>query len=286
MSDTNSRDFVQSFYWESLPLRGARCRVDGIFQRVLRDVQLPPSVRQLLGEIMVGLALLSSTQKHFERLILQAQSQGNLQLLVAEFLAGGGMRAYARWRGDDESVDLAALPEALLALTVDMGLDRDRYQGLIQLRQTLTQSLEAYFLESVQAPAYFRLLVDAEQRIAGGYFLQRLPGVLTEEEWQTATGFLAVGSDRSLLLARPEQFLPEIFPSVGVRLRTPEPLQFQCSCTRERVERMLLALGEKEVEETLAAEGSIQVTCEYCQTVYRLDAGEVAALFAAGKALH
>ncbi|MEY2340517.1 Hsp33 family molecular chaperone HslO [Acidithiobacillus sp. IBUN Pt1247-S3] len=285
MSEENT-DFLQSFYWESLPLRGARCRVDTIFQRVVRDLSGPSELRQLLGEILVGLALISSTQKHFERLILQAQSQGSLQLLVAEMMASGGMRAYARWRGEEESLDLAALPEALLALTADMGMDRDRYQGLIQLRNTLTQSLEAYFAESVQSPAWFRLVVDSEQGLAGGYFLQRLPGILTPEEWETATSFLAVGSDRSLLLARPEQFLPEIFPSVGVRLRDPEALHFQCSCSRERVERMLVALGELEVEETLAAEGQVEVTCEYCQKVYRLDAAAVAALFASGKALH
>lgn len=283
---SDSADFLQSFYWESLPLRGTRCRVDGIFARVIQGLEGPAELRQLIGEILVGLALISSTQKHFERLILQAQSQGSLQLLVAEMMAGGGMRAYARWRGADENLDLAALPEALLALTVDMGMDRDRYQGLIQLRNTLTESLQAYFTESVQAPAYFRLLVDAASGVAGGYFLQRLPGVLTAEEWEIATGFFAVGSDQSLLQARPEQFLPEIFPSVGVRLRDAQGLRFQCSCSQERVERMLVALGEKEVEETLAAEGKVQVTCEYCQKVYLLDSTDVAALFAPGKSLH
>ena len=281
-----STDFLQSFYWESLPLRGARCRVDAIFRRVTQDLPGPPELRQLLGEILVGLALISSTQKHYERLILQAQSQGNLQLLVAEMMAGGAMRAYARWRGEDATLDLAALPEALLALTVDMGMDRDRYQSLIELRQTLTQSLAAYFAESVQSPAWFRLLVNVEEGIAGGYFLQRLPGILTQAEWETATAFLAVGADRSLLIARPEQFLPEIFPGVGVRLRDREPLSFRCSCSQERVERMLVSLGEAEVEETLATEGEIQVTCEYCQKLYRLDAAAVAALFAPGKSLH
>ena len=49
---------------------------------------------------------------------------------------------------------------------------------------------------------------------------------------------------------------------------------------------MLVSLGEAEVEETLATEGEIQVTCEYCQKLYRLDAAAVAALFAPGKSLH
>ncbi len=280
-------DFSQSFYWETLPLRGARCRVDGIYGRVLQHFSGPPELAHLLGEVIVGLSLLATTQKHYERLILQAQSQGALRLMVAEMVRGGGMRAYARWETSEGiTMDLARLPETLLALTVDPGMDRDQYQGLIRLRSTLTESLQAYFTESVQSPAYFRLLVDVEQGIAGGYFLQRLPGILSDFEWDVATGFLAVGSDQSLLAARPEQFLPEIFPEVGVRLRTPEPLHFQCSCSRDRVERMLVALGMDEVEETLRQEGEVKVTCEYCQAVYRLDASDIALLFAPGEARH
>ncbi|MGC8467835.1 MAG: Hsp33 family molecular chaperone HslO, partial [Acidithiobacillus sp.] len=121
---------------------------------------------------------------------------------------------------------------------------------------------------------------------AGGYFLQRLPGILSMEEWRVATQFFAVGSDRSLMLARPEQFLPEIFPGVGLRLQKQQALHFQCSCSRERVENMLLALGEAEVMATLQQEGAILVTCEYCQQSYRLGEAEVAALFGQEAARH
>ncbi len=287
MNEQTTTDYLQSFYWERLPLRGARCRVDGIFRRVLRDLTLPPELAKLLGEILVGLALLSTTQKHYVRLILQAQSEGFLRLLTAELQQGGGMRAYLRWQEEEtEILALDRLRQGILALTVDLGLDRDRYQGLIELRETLTASLIAYFTESVQSPAYFRFVIDLHRGIAGGYFLQRLPGILATEDWQTALQFFAVGSDQSLLMANPEQFLPEIFPEEGVRLRFPEPLHFECSCSLERVERMLLALGETEVRQTLDQEGEIKVTCEFCQAVYRLDEAAVASLFAPAGPFH
>ncbi len=279
-------DFVQGFYWETLPLRGARCRLDGILAELRRRFSPPDALLKLMAEAVVGLVLLSSTQKQYERLTLQAQSSGDLRLLVADMFQGGGLRAYAHWLGGDGRVDLVDLPDALLAVTVDPGLDRDRYQGLIRLRRSLTASLEAYFGESVQSPAYFRIVVDVEAGMAGGYFLQRLPGILSAEEWRVATGFLAVGSDRSLLLAQPEQFLPEIFPGVGLRLQRQQDLHFQCSCSLERVENMLLALGEAEVMATLEQEGAILVTCEYCQQSYRLGEAEVAALFGQEKARH
>ncbi|PKY10004.1 molecular chaperone Hsp33 [Acidithiobacillus marinus] len=278
-------DFSQSFYWETLPLRGARCRLDAIYARVLRDFQGQAEVAQLLGEVLVGLALLATTQKNYERLIIQAQSKGPLKLLVAEMTAAGGMRAYGSWE-EGVSVDLSQLPDALLAITIDMGMDRDRYQGLVELRDSLTLSLNAYFAESVQSPAYFRLVADPSLQQAGGYFLQRLPGVLAEEDWELATQFIAVGSDQSLLKAHPQQFLPEIFPDSAVRLHEPQALSFACSCSREKVERMLISLGSAEAEDTLRSEGAIVVTCEYCQEVYRFDEADVALLFAPEHALH
>ena len=279
-------NFVQGFYWETLPLRGARCRVDGILAELRQRFSPTDTLLKLMAEAVVGLVLMSSTQKQYERLTLQAQSSGDLRLLVADMFQGGGLRAYAHWLGGDGDVDLRELPDALLAVTVDPGLDRDRYQGLVRLRHSLTASLEAYFGESVQAPAYFRIVVDIEEGVAGGYFLQRLPGILSVEEWRVATQFFAVGSDRSLMLARPEQFLPEIFPGVGLRLQKQQALHFQCSCSRERVENMLLALGEAEVMATLEQEGAILVTCEYCQQSYRLGEAEVAALFGQEAARH
>ncbi|WP_414039537.1 Hsp33 family molecular chaperone HslO [Acidithiobacillus sp. M4-SHS-6] len=278
-------DFSQSFYWEILPLRGACCRLDAIYTRVLRGFQGHAEVAQLLGEVLVGLALLATTQKNYERLIIQAQSKGPLKLLVAEMTAAGGMRAYGNWE-EGVSVDLSRLPEALLAITVDMGMDRDRYQGLVELRDSLALSLNAYFAESVQSPAYFRLVADPERQQAGGYFLQRLPGVLADEDWELAKQFIAVGSDQSLLQAHPEQFLPEIFPDSAVRLRAPQALSFACSCSREKVERMLISLGSAEAEDTLRSEGAIVVTCEYCQEVYRFDEADVALLFAPAHLLH
>jgi len=283
---SDQQDFVQGFYWETLPLRGARCRLDGILAELRQRFAPPDALLKLMAEAVVGLVLLSTTQKQYERLTLQAQSTGDLRLLVADMFREGGLRAYAHWLGGDGALDLRELPDALLAVTVDPGLDRDRYQGLIRLRHSLPASLEAYFGESIQAPAYFRIVVDVEEGIAGGYFLQRLPGILSAEEWRVATQFLAVGSDRSLLLAQPERFLPEIFPEVGLRLQRPQALHFQCSCSRERVESMLLALGESEVMATLEQEGAILVTCEYCQQVYRLDESEVAALFGREAARH
>ncbi len=271
-------DFSQRFHWETLPVRGALCRLDETYGRVLRDFQGPPTVARLLGEILAGTALLATTQDSYERLIVQAQSQGALRLLVAEISQAGGLRAYARWQ-EGEPVDLATLPDALLAITVDPGLDRERYQGLVTLRDTVAESLNAYFAESEQSPAFFRLMADPQSRQAAGYFVQRLPGAMEAADWQLLTQFFAVGPDAALFNMAPEDLLPQAFPGESVRLFPPQALRFSCSCSRQRVADMLRALGQEEVEETLAEQGVISVTCEYCRESYRFEASDVAMLF-------
>jgi len=66
-----------------------------------------------------------------------------------------------------------------------------------------------------------------------------------------------------------------------------EPLQgetaprFACSCSRERVGRMIVSLGREEVESILAERHDIEVGCEFCGVQYRFDPVDAAQLFTA-----
>ena len=73
-----------------------------------------------------------------------------------------------------------------------------------------------------------------------------------------------------------------------------KPVFFRCRCSRERVENMLRALGQAEVDSIIDEFGQVEVRCEFCGRSYRLDAVDAAALFAspgrsspgAGRAVH
>jgi molecular chaperone Hsp33 len=60
-------------------------------------------------------------------------------------------------------------------------------------------------------------------------------------------------------------------------------LGFGCSCSRERVERVLVSLGEEESRAALDAEGQVVVRCEFCGADYRFDGTALAGLFADGR---
>ena len=59
-----------------------------------------------------------------------------------------------------------------------------------------------------------------------------------------------------------------------------KPLRFACSCSRERVESMLVSLGEVEARAAAEAAGGVAlIRCEFCGQSYRFDAEEIASLF-------
>jgi molecular chaperone Hsp33 len=55
--------------------------------------------------------------------------------------------------------------------------------------------------------------------------------------------------------------------------------RFQCSCSRERVGKMIVGLGRAEAEEIIAERGDIEVGCEFCGLQYRFDPVDAAQLF-------
>ena len=64
-----------------------------------------------------------------------------------------------------------------------------------------------------------------------------------------------------------------------------DPLQgesgprFACTCSRERVGRMIVGLGREEAESILAERDDIEVGCEFCGVQYRFDPVDAALLF-------
>jgi molecular chaperone Hsp33 len=59
-----------------------------------------------------------------------------------------------------------------------------------------------------------------------------------------------------------------------------QPVQFACSCTREKVAGVLRMLGRAEIESILSEQEAVTVNCEYCDKTYRFDAVDAAAALA------
>ena len=120
----------------------------------------------------------------------------------------------------------------------------------------------------------------------------RIEGAGVPEPWAHQVEFADVilvskidlisGAEREELLALPPaEVVHRLFHEEAPQLVGDKPLRFACSCSRERVEGMLVSLGREEADAAVdAGGGTASVLCEFCGQGYTFDAPQIATLFA------
>jgi len=279
-------DYRAKFLFETLAVRGEIVRLETTVGTVLSKHDYPPPLQNLLGEALVAAALLAGTLKFEGLLMLQAKGSGPLTLLMAECSHDGKLRAIAHAEGAVADAPLVSLLGALdgsghLAITIDPA-NGQRYQGIVPLDGlSLGECIEHYFSQSEQLST--RLWLVAGEGRAAGILLQELPGTEgirpDDDAWNRLCRLTDTLTASELLTLPPETLLLRLFHQEDVRLYDAEPLQFACSCSRERTLRALASLGAPELRSILAEQGHIEVTCEFCNEQRLFHAADIDALF-------
>jgi len=275
MSDT---DALHRFLFDGTEVRGELVHLDASWRAVLGRHPYPDTVRGPLGESLAATVLLTGTLKFDGALILQVQGEGPLRTLVAQATHAGTLRGLARWEGEVPAGDLAQVfGQGRLVLTLEPA-EGERYQGIVPLLGTdLADALETYFRTSEQLGTRLGLAAGPER--AAGLLLQRLPGGDgDDDDWSRITTLADTLTPAELTGLPVETLLHRLFHEEALRLFEPEPMAFRCTCSRVRIEDTLRALGQAEVEATLAEQDLVEVSCEFCNRVYRwdrVDAGQI-----------
>ena len=289
-------DLVLPFQAEQADVLGRLVKLGPTVDTILSRHDYPEPVSRLLGEAVALTALLGASLKAQGKLILQATTDGPVDLLVADYQVPGELRGYARFdterlaklEGDD---DAALLGHGHLAMTIDRGVDTERYQGVVPLEgESLTKAADTYFHQSEQLPTFIRLAVARHFRAgddgeggwtwrAGGLLVQKLTregGIASlkefEEDWHRAKALAETVEDHELLdpLLPPERLLFRLFHEEQVRVYRAIPLKTFCSCSRKRVEELLEGFSAEDVAE-MTVDGEVWVTCEFCNARYSFD---------------
>jgi molecular chaperone Hsp33 len=199
-----------------------------------------------------------------------------------------------------------------LAMTIDQGPDMARYQGVVALEgESLEAAADQYFRQSEQIPTRVRLAV-AENFTAGGHvswraggiMLQFLPaspermrmadlppgdapagaeilsGHVEDDAWVEAKLLLGTVEDHELTdpQVTSEELLYRLFHERGVRVFDSEPIVERCRCSRQAVTDMLRNFSREDRRDMVADDGSITVTCEFCNTRYEFSPEDAEAL--------
>ncbi|MCM2339958.1 Hsp33 family molecular chaperone HslO [Rhodoferax sp.] len=275
----------------------------------------PPPVQALLGEMTAAAVLMQSNIKFNGSLIVQVFGDGPVKLAVVEVQSDFSLRATATVNGEvspDASLSqmVNAGNEGRCAITLD---PKDRqpgqqpYQGVVPLfgdkREKLekfSDVLQHYMLQSEQLDT--TLVLAADDKVAAGLLIQRLPmagsgnlaGTVSQadedqiglNEHYNRIALLAASLKREELLTLDvDTILHRLFWEE--QLLRFEPLQgetgprFACSCSRERVTKMMQDLGQAEADSLLQERDVIEVGCDFCGLQYRFDAVDAAQIFKA-----
>lgn len=290
MTDLMHQDRLLRFSFDKLDIRGELVYLDESWTNILARHSYPHSVRKQLGDALAAVTLLSATVKFDGTMILQVQGKGPLRSLVVQITSSGDLRGLARWEGVVPEGTLADVyGDGRMLITINKK-DGERYQSIVALEgDSLASALNVYFYQSEQLPSRFQLYVHGDR--VGGLFLQALPETERsqtigtgpalrdrEENWNRITLLAGTLAETEIFALSAERLLLNLFHEEEVHMHTPKPLRFACTCSRAKVERTLIAMGEEELRSILHDEGTIKVDCEFCNQHYTFDATDVDAL--------
>ena len=242
-----------------------------------------------LGRLMTAGAMMGAMMKGDKDLLtLQIRADGPLRGMTVTADAKGNVKGFA---GNPQvmlppnalgKLDVGgAVGHGILNMIKDMGM-KEPYVGQVGLQTgEIAEDLTYYFATSEQVASSVGLGVlmnhDNTVRQAGGFIIQLMPGAseavisaLEEKikEIHSITTLLDVGNT-------PETILQYILGDLGLEINEKLPAKFTCNCDKSRIERALISVGKKDIQEMIDDGKPIEVNCHFCNKNYTFDVEEL-----------
>lgn len=278
-------DSVTIFTLNDTGLRGRIVSMGHVLDTIMMPHDYPPAVHRLVAETALLAVLLSSMLKYDGIFTLQAQGDGVVSMVVADVMSNGDLRACATIReGKREEAEavpatghaLPLLGKGYIAFTVDQGAYTERYQGIVELKESLlSDSVQNYFRNSEQIATGLRTAIEFSdgQWRAGGILIQHVPGEGgvaglsegDEDGWRRTMLLLqsctnAELTDRGLPA---NDLLYRLFHEEGITVQPPRALRKGCRCSPEKLEKILATLTPED-KEHMTVNGVITMNCTFC----------------------
>ena len=248
-----------------------------------------PVATAALGRLMTAAAMMGADLKGEKDLLtLRIEGSGPLGGLLVTANGHGDVKGYAF------NPDVMLPPNAQGKLDVGGSLDlgvlsvikdislKEPYVGQTQLvTGEIAEDLTYYFATSEQVPSSVALGVlmnkDNTVRQAGGFIIQLLPGASDEIIDKLEAKLSGISSITALLNAgkTPEEILTDILGEFGLEILSKMPVQFLCDCDRSRVEKAIISIGKKEIQDMINEGREIEVNCQFCNKHYKFSVDEL-----------
>ena len=240
-----------------------------------------------LGRTMTAALLLAANLKTDESITIRIAGDGPLGEIIADAHASGVVRGYVK----NPHIDLP-----LRGIKLDVGaavgaghIYVTRFTGLKQpftgsselVSGEIASDVTNYLFVSEQTPSTVALGVlvqpDLTVGAAGGYMVQALPNADDEvlrkieknvESLPPVSQLVSEGKDAAGIINM-------IFNGLPVTLYEQTFVQFKCSCSRERIQDVLVSLGVEEIDDIIITDGHAEICCHFCGEKYQFDKSDL-----------
>ena len=248
-----------------------------------------PVATAALGRLLTAGAMMGSMMKgEKDVLTLQIKAGGPLQGITVTADSQGNVKGYvgnpdvcipANSKG---KLDVAgAVGPGFLTVIKDMGL-KEPYSGQVMLQTCeIAEDLTYYFATSEQVPSAVGLGVLMNKnntvRQAGGFIVQLMPFAEEDVISKLEQNVQKINSVTNLLEEghTPESLREKVLEGFDVQINEKMDTRFHCNCSKERVEKALISIGRKELNEMIQEGKPIEMNCHFCNTNYNFTVEEL-----------
>ena len=264
----------------------------GTVERARQIHSLSPTACAALGRTLCGASMLGELMKEDDAsLTIRVNGGGPAGSVIAVSDSSGCVRGYVQnpqadlpTRADGK-LDVGGLVgrDGMLTVSRDIGL-KEPYVGSVELVSgEIAEDLAQYMVESEQIPSAVGLgvLIDTDKSVkaAGGFIVQLMPGAPENLIEKLETNILFMDQLTTVLSEDGvDAVISQVLFSLDPREAERHGVEYRCTCSRERVAEALRSVGEAELR-SMAAEGrDAEVSCQFCDKVYRFTPEDLTAL--------
>ena len=248
-----------------------------------------PVATAALGRLLTAGAMMGAMMKgEKDVLTLQIKAGGPLQGITVTADSKGNVKGYVGNpdvcipANSNGKLDVAgAVGPGFLNVIKDMGL-KEPYSGQVMLQTCeIAEDLTYYFATSEQVPSAVGLGVLMNKnntvRQAGGFIVQLMPFAEEEVISRLEQNVQKINSVTNLLEEghTPESLLEKVLEGFDLQINEKTDTRFHCNCTKERVEKALISIGRKELNEMIQEGKPIEMNCHFCNTNYTFTVEEL-----------
>lgn len=244
-----------------------------------------------LGRTLIANQILAANQKGDSKITVKVIGDSSFGHIISVADTKGHVKGYIQNTGVD--IKKTATGEVLVGpfmgnghfvTIIDYGTGNPYTSTTPLITGEIGEDFAYYLTESEQTPSAIGLNVLLDEnnkvKVAGGFMVQVLPGASEEEIARYEKRLQEMPAISQLLTSENhvDALLEAIYGDEPYKRLSEEPLSFQCDCSRERFEAVLMTLPKADLQVMIDEDKGAEIVCQFCGTKYQFNESDLEAI--------